>query len=51
MKNPDAMSEAELRKYVKHLLAMIHTLQATVRKLSALHPSLHGPDKGTAVKD
>jgi hypothetical protein len=38
MKNPDAMTEAELRKYVKMLLRMIHTLQATLRKLSTPHP-------------
>lgn len=45
MKNPDAMTEAELRKYVKHLLAMIHTLQETVRKLSTPHAAVHGADK------
>lgn len=27
------MSEHELRKYVKRLLAMIHTLQETIKKL------------------
>lgn len=33
MKSPDKMTAAELREYVKHLKAMIHTLQAQISKL------------------
>ena len=34
MKNPDTMTEAELRKYAKNLLKMIHVLQETLKKLT-----------------
>ena len=45
------MTVTELREYVKHLRGMIHVLQETNRKLLALHPTAHGANEGTSVKD